>query len=739
MNGLLKKITYQVILVILLLSIITIVSASVTTTTNNNDNFIYSSSSSDSSYVIKAMSDNNILFFDNIEGTVPWTYNVGQKIGAVAISSDGNYVVVSCDGGMIFLFNKKGDILWKKAMGNVFIKSLSISKDNKFIDLSSVSNQVFYVTIDGRQIEGAIRWAGGPNPVPTTILTVIPTSIPTPIITSIPTGIPTITPTVNNQIQNNYPFNFNNYPFIWIIFGIIGIFVIWVITKSNQKTITSRTPLKPVTEKKPQNKTDQPAKTVTVRSDLPLKKEPTIPLKSTSEKPQPDFAPLSKPKTEDTSDILIRPHRHPVLVIKPTPSRIGEILPQHNNPVSQVPIDEIGIIKNIPNIKPAETIGEDIFEPQQDDKLIINLSNRPHIASSLKSTQIEEKEILISESPLIQSERVPLPEKIVDIEVSPVLEEPNTVREILNQAKQYLDEGNNFFELGRYVEALSSYEKAIAINPDHNEAWSNRGNALGKLGQHAEALVSYDKAIALNPKDADKAWYNRGVTLGKLGQYPQALSSYDKAIAINPEYALARTKRGDVIRKIGQHTQPDTPSDKAITVKPDFHTVKDVQKKSINKSENVRPVSGIKNEEGLLHLDPNKLEKIKKDTQKVQAILGNLLDTEEDTESTYQIDPISPISGNEPVEKKSQVIYNLPFSSEILVCLEPKYIPLLEKIVGRTDISKDELKKIVRESHLMYEATITDINTWAEENLEDFLFEVDPEENSIKINNRWKQ
>ena len=40
-------------------------------------------------------------------------------------------------------------------------------------------------------------------------------------------------------------------------------------------------------------------------------------------------------------------------------------------------------------------------------------------------------------------------------------------------------------ELRRLVEAVASYDQAIALNPQIPEVWSNRGNALQALGRPA--------------------------------------------------------------------------------------------------------------------------------------------------------------------------------------------------------------------------------------------------------------
>ncbi len=54
-------------------------------------------------------------------------------------------------------------------------------------------------------------------------------------------------------------------------------------------------------------------------------------------------------------------------------------------------------------------------------------------------------------------------------------------------------------ELKRLDEALSSYDRALALKPDHAGAHFNRGNALIMLKRLDEALESLDKALALKP------------------------------------------------------------------------------------------------------------------------------------------------------------------------------------------------------------------------------------------------
>ena len=79
--------------------------------------------------------------------------------------------------------------------------------------------------------------------------------------------------------------------------------------------------------------------------------------------------------------------------------------------------------------------------------------------------------------------------------------------------------------LGKKDTALASYDRALAVRPDHAEALSNRGITLHEQKRFDEALASYDRALTLQP-DYAEALYNRGVTLHKLRRFEEALASY---------------------------------------------------------------------------------------------------------------------------------------------------------------------------------------------------------------------
>ncbi|MBD2693391.1 protein kinase domain-containing protein [Anabaena catenula] len=135
-------------------------------------------------------------------------------------------------------------------------------------------------------------------------------------------------------------------------------------------------------------------------------------------------------------------------------------------------------------------------------------------------------------------------------------------------SKDWFEEGNKLLELKLYEEAIISYDKAIAINPDDDNAWHSRGVALGNLERYTESLTSFDKVIVINPDD-DNAWYNRGFSLQKLQRYMEALESYNKAITIKPDSDHAWYGRGSTLNKLERYEEAIISFDKVIAIKPD--------------------------------------------------------------------------------------------------------------------------------------------------------------------------
>ncbi len=109
----------------------------------------------------------------------------------------------------------------------------------------------------------------------------------------------------------------------------------------------------------------------------------------------------------------------------------------------------------------------------------------------------------------------------------------------------------------------------MTLAPDYAEAHNNRGVSLQELKRYVEALASYDQALALRP-DYAEAHNNRGVALQELKHYDAALASYDKALAIAPDYAAACNNRGAILVTKGDMQEAEQMFRQALALKPGY-------------------------------------------------------------------------------------------------------------------------------------------------------------------------
>jgi tetratricopeptide (TPR) repeat protein len=96
--------------------------------------------------------------------------------------------------------------------------------------------------------------------------------------------------------------------------------------------------------------------------------------------------------------------------------------------------------------------------------------------------------------------------------------------------------GNSYFEDGRYNEALTEYQAALAINPDHIHAERGKARSLMQLGRSSEALAVFDDLVKKYP-DFAASYANRGILYDRMGRFQAAMQDYEKALQLDPNLA----------------------------------------------------------------------------------------------------------------------------------------------------------------------------------------------------------
>ena len=137
-----------------------------------------------------------------------------------------------------------------------------------------------------------------------------------------------------------------------------------------------------------------------------------------------------------------------------------------------------------------------------------------------------------------------------------------------NLAKQLVEQGNASMRSGRYQDALSKYQSALRLVPNHPGILSNCAVILERMNRLEEALASYDQVRRTAPPHPG-ILNNCGVVLNKLNRLPEALDMFDKALTLKSDFAEALNNRGNVLLKLRRPAEALKSYDKALVVRPD--------------------------------------------------------------------------------------------------------------------------------------------------------------------------
>lgn len=106
-------------------------------------------------------------------------------------------------------------------------------------------------------------------------------------------------------------------------------------------------------------------------------------------------------------------------------------------------------------------------------------------------------------------------------------------------AEVYRDIGNTLMRHGQPADAAKSYEEALRIRPDLQDARRGLGMAFMKLNRHDAAEREFRRLVSSRPQDAG-AHYYLGCALYARGHHEEALASYRQALRLQPGHAEAR-------------------------------------------------------------------------------------------------------------------------------------------------------------------------------------------------------
>lgn len=113
------------------------------------------------------------------------------------------------------------------------------------------------------------------------------------------------------------------------------------------------------------------------------------------------------------------------------------------------------------------------------------------------------------------------------------------------EAVAHFYKAEDFFNKGMYAEAITEYQKAIAIEPKFTKAYIYEGDSYLALGNRDEAIKYYKKAIQIDPKDRQAHRFLGDVyekifdETGNMKYLDLAITCYENAVKADPAYNIA--------------------------------------------------------------------------------------------------------------------------------------------------------------------------------------------------------
>ena len=116
--------------------------------------------------------------------------------------------------------------------------------------------------------------------------------------------------------------------------------------------------------------------------------------------------------------------------------------------------------------------------------------------------------------------------------------------------------------------AVPLLQRAVALDPQHMQAWNDLGLAYLRLGKFDDAVTAFRKQIEVNPYDEHSYDY-LGATLEQQQKYPDAVDAYHKQLELNPLDLFAHSALGGLFLSQHEYTQAVPELEKATTLSPD--------------------------------------------------------------------------------------------------------------------------------------------------------------------------
>ena len=120
--------------------------------------------------------------------------------------------------------------------------------------------------------------------------------------------------------------------------------------------------------------------------------------------------------------------------------------------------------------------------------------------------------------------------------------------------------GDDFLVRRQYEDAITVYDRVLALDPGNYKAMEAKGEALAKMGRYAESLPLLNQSILYMDWRVDEGSYLnaydvKGWVLAQTGDYNGAINAFDKVFIVNPDLFRTHYNKAWVLAKQGKYNE----------------------------------------------------------------------------------------------------------------------------------------------------------------------------------------
>jgi predicted Zn-dependent protease len=127
--------------------------------------------------------------------------------------------------------------------------------------------------------------------------------------------------------------------------------------------------------------------------------------------------------------------------------------------------------------------------------------------------------------------------------------------------------GLSAWKVGQHTEALTGFDEALRLDPDHRKSLFNSARVLLETGQPEQALERIERGLSLELFSAE-GYRLLGRARVELGRFPEAIEAYQRAIAIDDRDAWSMNNLGLLYIQQGQSADALPPLARAAELRP---------------------------------------------------------------------------------------------------------------------------------------------------------------------------